>query len=217
MESWWNKPKAKMPSKLQNIDYWYEEGLGHRIDKEVKDDMLRKYLLKLDQDQLEIRRNYLTDPDSIPAGTVLKDRVLTEAEMLKEEHEQFLMEQEALENGENGGINGQQAIESSYHRVYQKAETPELEQEEQDKELARNIDEVIPYGKLEHLKSRQDVLDDIFSHTEKKLVDNQEKLIELQKSNIDAKMLENKHMEGRIEQITDLDFKFPLNYLPGTL
>ena len=40
--------------------------------------------------------------------------------------------------------------------------SPELEQEEQDKELARNIDEVIPYGKLEHMKTRNQILDDIF-------------------------------------------------------
>lgn len=63
---------------------------------------------------------------------------------------------------------------------------------EQDAELARQVvDEVIISDKWEHAKDRNYVMKEIYDHTERKAIYNQEKLIELQKNNLKSGMLDS--------------------------
>ena len=40
-------------------------------DPKLMEEMLKRYLIKHDKDQLEIRRTYLTDPHLVPVGAIM--------------------------------------------------------------------------------------------------------------------------------------------------
>ena len=178
------------------------------------EEMLKRYLIKHDKDQLEIRRTYLTDPHLVPVGAIMNGSRKDEQTEIVEE-----VEKENLSDIDEDLFTLTETAKNlkSQARIYTKAEIcPEIEREEQDDELQKNIAEIIPYSKLEHLKTRNDVLGDIYGHTERRVICNQEKLIQLQRSNIDTK-IQSKELEPAVERITDLDFKFSLNHQPETL
>ena len=78
------------------------------------------------------------------------------------------------------------------------------------------FDDVVPEdnSQKENRKDKFQLLKDIFDHTDKRIFLNQQKLVDLQNSNLKKKLTEH---DSDVRRITDLDISFPQDYYPNTI
>ena len=77
-----------------------------------------------------------------------------------------------------------------------------------DNEIQK-FDELIPEDKQEAKKNKFDLVMDIYAHTERKVLENQKKILDLHNEN-PSKGLQSQ--DERVKHITDLNFSFPADY-----
>ena len=67
----------------------------------------------------------------------------------------------------------------SYKRLYTNIIQKRDATENADKEIENKFDELIRTDQFEAKKSKNDILDEIFTHTDRRVIENQKKLVEL--------------------------------------
>ena len=210
MIKWAIKTKAE-----NHLVYWQNranrENVATKADMDMK---LKRYFYLLERDEVEERRLAVLDPSLVPFDMKVKDKYRKRvnetangegkiedgnASQLTISEKYSTLDEERPESGVN------QIENPSCKRIYSLAKnSPELVIE-QDAELARQVvDEVIITDKWEHAKDRNQVMKEIYDHTERKAIYNQEKLIELQKNNLKSGMLDSA-LDVQIQRIIDLD------------
>ena len=69
----------------------------------------------------------------------------------------------------------------SYKRVYKNNQVADgAVREGVDEEIQNKFDELIPTDKFEAKKNKYDMLNEIYAHTDRRVTENQKKLVELQ-------------------------------------
>ena len=76
--------------------------------------------------------------------------------------------------------------EVSYLRVYRNDGNEKSAADQADEELDNKGEEIIASDKLEHKKNKFKVLREIYDHTERKVLQNQQKIVDLQNKNPDS-------------------------------
>ena len=80
--------------------------------------------------------------------------------------------------------------------------------------MVNTFDELIPADTQEALKNKFDLVMDIYSHTERRVLQNQKKIVDLHNEQPEKGL---KHQDAKVKHITDQDFSFPSDYQPNTI
>ena len=91
---------------------------------------------------------------------------------------QRIEEKQRIENQSKSQLEDAPPVES-YRRLYTNIIQKRDATENADKEIENKFDELIRTDQFEAKKSKNDILDEIFTHTDRRVIENQKKLVEL--------------------------------------